>query len=446
MQFEASKKFNRKTSALSNIAAIIIVVVIIAAAGIGAYGMYGQGHGKGTSTNTGSSASSSNHSSLTSSVQSSESSSIHSSVTSSVQSSASSSVQSSTGTGSHYGQLSILVSDPPHLPANASALFITFPNMFVHITGLPDGDGWIQVASSGTIQLLGAVDIGQTVASASIPAGEYNLIRFNVSSAVVAYNGQNYTALVQNGNLTVHFISSLTVDPSQPSALVVDIQPFVYNFGTSTDPFFVLKTAALSFVVPAGSVTLQMHQMGNMYQFQANNTWFWQYRNTYYPNINITIAALSGSSLSVTIANPSNQTATINAITVTALQATSGGYGNGSGQGQGYGYGMGYGASASTPDGMSGSAAFLILPNGTLTQLSRIQYSGTPLNLSSLIWGNSGYVLLTGASVTLSYSGSILLSLRMSPNVQAGAIVSGQQYLVSIVGDGVCGNYAVNAS
>jgi hypothetical protein len=318
--------------------------------------------------------------------------------------------------------------------------------MFVHTANLPGGEGWIQIPSSGSIQLLGAVNVGQTVASASVPAGVYNMIRFNVSSAVVTYNGQNYTASIQNGNLTIHFISSLMVDPLQSSALVIDIQPFVYNFGTLTSPSFVLKPTALSFVVPQGSVTSQMHQIGNKYQFYANNTWFWRYRNAYYPNINITSGTVSGSSLTTTIANPSNQTVVINAITVTALQSTAGGYGKGSGNGSRYGPGYEYGVNASTPTSLSGSAVFLILPNGTLTQLSRTQYSGTPLNLSSLIWGGAGYPIATGGSVSLSYSGFVELSLRMPANGQPGVIVSGQQYLISVVGDGVCANLVVAAT
>ncbi|MCL4518724.1 MAG: DUF4382 domain-containing protein [Thaumarchaeota archaeon] len=415
------RKLGKRAFAISNVAAVAIVVIIIAAAAIGAYGIYGLGNGGGTGTG----------SSVTSSVQSSIESSIHT---------GSSSIQSSTGTGSHSGQLSILVSDPPHLPNNASALYITYPNMFVHTQGLPDGEGWVQVSSSGSIQLLGAVDIGLTIASASIPAGVYNMLRFNVSSAAVTYNSQNYTAYVQNGNLTIKFITSLTVDPSQPSAVIVDIQPFVYNFGTLTNPSFVLKPTALCFLVPQESLTPQMHNVGNRYQFYANNTWFWRYRNAYYPNINITSATLSNVSLTAAIANPSNQTATIKAITVTALQTSSGG------QGRGTSYGSGFSTNATTPGGLSGSAVFLVLPNGTLTQPTRAQYSGTPLNLSSLIWGGAGYELASGASVTLSYSGTIQLSLRMSPNVAPGEIISGQQYLISMVGDDVCASFVVTAN
>lgn len=309
-----NRKGTRKRLGMSNAVAITIVAIIIAPAAIGGYGVLGLGRGGGTGTSTGTGAASGTR--TTTSTCTNDCTSTGTGI----------GTANTTQTASQIGLLSILISDPPHLPDNITAVFITYTNMFVHIADLPYGEGWVQVSSSGAIQLLVTVDLAQTVAIASVAAGVYNMIRFNVSSAVVTYNHQNYTALVQNGNLTINFIGSLTIDPSQPSALIVDVQPFVYNFGTLTNPFFVLKPTALSFIVPPSSVTPQMEHMGNMYQFYANNTWIWRYRNAYYPNINIASASLSGSSLEVTIANTSNQTVTINAITITAFQSTSGGY------------------------------------------------------------------------------------------------------------------------
>lgn len=425
--------------AITRLAAVVIIVAIlaiVAAVGVAEYGMHGMGRGPASTTLTTSS-------SVTSSASSSVQSSVQTSVASSVTSSVTSSHVSSTFT---TGILSVLISDPPHVPSNVSALYITYPSMFVHIQGVQGQDGWIQVSSSGSIQLLGAVNIGQTVASANVPAGTYDMIRFEVSSAIVTYDSHNYTAIVQDGNLTIHFTGPLTANPSQASALVVDMQPFVYNFGNSSNPSFVLKMGAISFPAPSGSVSSQMQNVGNRFQFQAGNTWFWQYRNNNYPNVNISNIRLTGSSLSATISDQGSQDVTINAITVTPLQQTaSGGNGHGSGSGNGNGYGNGNSVNASTPDGLSGSAVFLVLPGGSLSPISRTQ-TGTPLNISSQIWGGQGYALRMGASVSLSYSGTIQLGLKMSSNTQPGNIVPGQQYLVSIVGDDSCANYVVTAS
>ena len=413
---------NRRKFGISGITAVAIIVVIIAAAAIAAYAAFGMGGG-GTSTS----------SQFTSTPTNSSS---------SLNTTTSHSLNTTTATSSaQIGALSILVSDPPHLPANVTALFITYSNMFVHIAGLPGSDGWVQVSSAGTIQLLGTINIGQTVATASIPTGDYNMMRFNVSSAVVTFNNQNYSATVQRGNLTIHFFSNLTIDASAPSAIVVDVSPFVFNYGTTANPAFVVKPTAVTYIVPKLSVTHEMQQVGNRYQFFENNTWFWTFRHAYSQDINITSVTLNGSSLDLSIANLSNRTITIYSISITELHAsTSTGHGNYSGMG------VGPANSSTMPNSMTGSAVFLVLPNGTLSQLTRTQSSGTPLNISNLIWNGTGYDIAKGVTTLLSYNGSIALALRMSPNVQPGTIVAGQQYLVSIVGDLFCANYVVVAS
>lgn len=427
LQRKGGRGLGQHRSAISGMAVVAIAFVVAVAAGVSAYGIYSLGSGSGAKTIT-------STSTTTKTTTQTATTTATTTATSASTTTATGTASQSNQTTNPAGAVSILLSDPPILPDGVTALFITYPNMLVHIAGLPDGEGWVQAGSSGSVELLGTVDLGQTVASASIPAGVYNMVRFNVSSADVTYNAVNYTAMVQNGNLTVHFISFLTVDPSQPSALVVDVTPFILNIGTTTDPQFVLKPTALSFPVPPAEVRPSMAVFGNRYQFTANNTWFWSYRNSYSPSINITSASLSSSLLVVGLANYSNQSAEIRAITVSAI-----------GQSPQGGHGKGPGPNSSTPGGMSGSAVFLILPNGTLSQLSRQQYGGGPLALSSLMWSGSAYTLAPGAGGTFSYGGSVLLSLRMSPNIQPGTIVQGQEYLVTVIADGACDNFVVVA-
>ena len=338
-----------------------------------------------------------------------------------------------TTSGTATGVVSILVTDPPQVPNGVTSVHISYANMYLHIAGLPDGEGWISVSSSGSIELLGAVDVGQTVASTNIPAETYNQIRFNVTSAQVTFNGQNYSAIVQNGNLTIHLIGSLTIDPSQPSALIVDVQPFVFNFGSTNDPQFILKPSAFSFLVPPTSVTPQMQQLGYRYQIQSSYTWFWQNRQGYLPALNFTSASLSNVSLSAVVKNISNQTVMLRAIIVTPIQNTS--------------HGQPSPVNSTTgPSGYSGSAVFLVLQNGTLRQLTQQEYGTGPLNLATAIWGGVGYNLSASLSASLSYGGLIQLGLRLPPGTQVGVVTTGQQYVMTVVGDGATASVVVTAS
>ncbi|MDG7001615.1 MAG: DUF4382 domain-containing protein [Nitrososphaerota archaeon] len=424
------------TKVTTTIIAIIVVAAILLAVGVAEYGMHGQGRGPAYTTLT---TSTSSQSSIESNAQS--------STLTSVASSATSSHESSTQTSAPQGVLSILISDPPHVSENVSALYVTYSNMSVHLAGLSEQEGWVEVSPSGSIELLGTVNVGQTVATASIPSGSYDLIRFVLTNAIVLYENGNYTATLQGGAFTIHYFGTIDVDSSHASALIVDVQPFVYNFGTRGNPSFVYKMSAVSFAAPAGAVTTQMTQIGNRFQFQAQNTWFWQYRTNNYPNVNIGNAHLSGTSFTASISESGSQDITINAIAITTLQqSVSIGSRNATGEGRGSGYGNGKSLNASTPNSLSGSAIFLINSDGTLSQFSRAHDNGTPLDLASQIWGGQGYMLQTGKSVSFSYSGTIELALRIPADRVPGQIVSGQQYLVSLMGDGVCANLVVTAS
>src|SRR5579875_3295978 len=126
---------------ISKISAVIVAIIIIAVIGVGTYVVLSTGSGITTSSQT-------------------------------------TSTQSSSAT---KGTLSVLMADPPYIPAGVSNLYITYADLAMHIAGLPDGQGWVPLNSTGSIDLLGAVNVSQTIASASIPSGVYNMIRFNVS-------------------------------------------------------------------------------------------------------------------------------------------------------------------------------------------------------------------------------------------------------------------------
>ncbi|MCL4518674.1 MAG: DUF4382 domain-containing protein [Thaumarchaeota archaeon] len=376
-------KTSRRVAGISQTVAALIIIAIIAIAAVGAYGLSLTGRSNTVTQTITSTVSGGTGQTVT----------ITNTITSTV---------TTTPTGSN-GVVSILMSDPPQVPQGVTNVYITYVNMYLHIAGLPDGEGWISVSSSGSIELLGSVNVGQTIASTSIPVNSYNQIRFNVTSAQITFNSLNYSAIVQNGNLTIHLISSLTIDSAQASALIIDVQPFVFNFGSATAPQFVIKPTALSFVVPQTNVTPEMQHLGYKYQIQSNYTWFWQYRHNYLPSINISAASLSSQSLSVSVHSNSSQVTILRAVIVTPIHGGSQSQ-NISNVTAGY-------------SGFSGSAVFLILQNGTLRQLTQQEYGTGPLNLATAIWGGVGYTLAASQSTTLSYSGLIQLGLRLPPGV-----------------------------
>ena len=176
----------------------------------------------------------------------------------------------STAQSGPSGTLAVLLTDPPTVPNGVTAVYATYSGVQVHVNGAGNLSGWYDLHSSGQINLMRVIDVGQTIASTSVPAGTYGALRFNITAATVAYQGQNFTAHVATNNvtgsqLTVLIVGGIQVSSGQNSAAIIDMTPTVILAGNSTIPQFVFVNAARAYTIPADSVSrawiLKEHQV-----------------------------------------------------------------------------------------------------------------------------------------------------------------------------------------
>jgi Domain of unknown function (DUF4382) len=197
------------------------IVGVIVAIGLIAAGMYAFG-GNSTTTNT------------TSTISSSSSTGQGISSTS-TGSGSSSSMSSSTGTGGTSGSTGVLqlsMIDPPHVPADVVDVYVNYSAIQVHIANAGNESGWYNATSSGTLNLTNIVNASTILGSVSLPNGTYNIVRFNITSAIVTVNSSsgvltNHTANVPSGKIQTVITGGVNVRPNTTSALLVDISPTV---------------------------------------------------------------------------------------------------------------------------------------------------------------------------------------------------------------------------
>ena len=168
------------------------------------------------------------------------------------------------------GTLAVLLTDPPTVPNGVTAVYATYSDVQVHVSNAGNESGWYDLHSSGEINLMSVINIGQTIGSTSVPAGTYNALRFNITAATVTYESQNYTARCCNqqqtgSQLTVPIIGGIQVASGQSSAAIIDMTPTVILTGNSTNPQFAFVNAARAYTVPANSISrvwiLKEHQV-----------------------------------------------------------------------------------------------------------------------------------------------------------------------------------------
>jgi len=337
-----------------------------------------------------------------------------------------------TSSGAPAGVLSILLTDPPHIPSGVTKVYISYSNVAVHVSGAGNLSGWTTVKDSGSIELLSTVNISQTISSVKITKGDYNLLRLNISSAKVTYNTKNYTAFVPLSELTVPIIGGIeVVDASKPSATIINIEPTVMNIGSASNPEFIIRPAAKAFPVPSSEVSEEMEHEGSRISL-VGKAWWKDVQEKFTANAQITTATLTAKSLTFTVKNTGSQATKLRIVVVVPLVTV-----------------VTTREHESFPVMLSGSSIFIIYKNGTLVPIEKfvLTQRSTGMEADDFVKAlvSEGYNLNAGASATLSYSGAITFGFHLPSNQVGLSTVLGQQYLVTALGDEALASYVVVA-
>lgn len=314
--------------------------------------------------------------------------------------------QTSTSSSATQGQMALMATDPPVTASGVSKVVVQYNGLAVHEEGSASASGWVNLNSSGSIDLTSTVNVSQTIAVAKLGAGSYDMVRLNITSATVTYRSQNYTAIVRTSELTIHMTGNVQVNSSVSSAVLVDVRTFVVNSANSTSPQFYLSASAVATDVPPSDVTSASLQVGSRLDL-AGMPWFTEFEDQTSAKLVISSATLTSNSLSFSVLNSGNTVANIKTVIITPVRA-------------------GTKANGSLPSSLTGSAIFTVGSSGSL------QSAGS-LSLQSIL-AVAGLNMTSSASTTLGFSGAISLNLGLNAGLGT-SIASGQQYLVTVVGD-----------
>ncbi|MBI3860095.1 MAG: hypothetical protein HY296_07680 [Thaumarchaeota archaeon] len=302
--------------------------------------------------------------------------------------------------------LSILLTDPPSVPAGVTAVYITYSDLEIHNVARLGGDLWIDTGASGTLETLGLVNLGETITTGDVPSGFYNLILFNISAADVEYLGQNYSAAVNGGRLIVPVVGGLELNSSNPGAAVIDIQPKVLDLGNQSDPRFVLIASASSHQVPSNDVTPEFRHIGYRVSL-IGRAWFHAFVNSHPGGVSIDSVLLTPNSFSFSLSDNTSDPAGVRLVFLAPPR---------------------HGSQSTFPSGIQNSVIFLIQPNGSLTLFSvdhPLAY--TPHDLRTAL-SEPGYLISANSTASFTFSGTIL-------NLQKVGLTSGSSYVMTVVGN-----------
>jgi hypothetical protein len=319
------------------------------------------------------------------------------------------------------GVLSVLFTDPPHVSDGVTRIYITYSDLAVHVAQAENSSRWIEINSHGTLELMGMVNISQTISTVNIASEKYNLITFNLSSALVTYNGKNYTAFIPSNQLILPIIGGIKVNSSKSSAVIIDMEPTVFNIGSTSNPQFLIKPVAKAYPIPSSEVNEQLKRPGFRMKL-VERVWWKQLQERFSVNLQIS-ASLTADSLNLDIKNTGINNTKVKVVVISYLETQlKGNYGK-------------------LLPALFGSQVFIVQQNGTLVplQISLELFRSSitkQKELANLLIHETGYSLKTGASVRLTYNGTIMLGFGLGfLKDQPRTITSGHQYLVTLLGD-----------
>jgi Domain of unknown function (DUF4382) len=99
----------------------------------------------------------------------------------------------------------ISIKDPPQQPYDPSiqAIYVTFTSIELHTANAGSDSGWHTITTSTTVNLFTVLNASKVLGKASLPAGKYTELRFNVSAVIVTIATINVTFTIPNGSLKI---------------------------------------------------------------------------------------------------------------------------------------------------------------------------------------------------------------------------------------------------
>ncbi len=329
---------------------------------------------------------------------------------------------STSGPSSGSGTLAVLMTDPPTVPDGVTAVYITYSDVQVHVADDGNQSGWNDMHSSGEINLMSVINSSQTIASANISSGKFNGLRFNVTSAVVTFQGTNYTAdlVYQQHTLYVWIPGGISVEDGQTAGAMIDMTPTVLLLGTPSSPTFAFIPSAIGYTLSAQSVTNHPH-VGDRDDYHGAKD-----ATRDMTSFENTSASLSSDLLKVTVHNNGNSTIVFRMVSLTATSTLSGGW---------------------VPSDAIGAVSktsefFVVAPNGSLVPMTASTKDGAEQTLEI-----AGFTLAPGANETFSYNGQLTFGAfaLLQGQFPTHPVTTGQKYIVTVLGSGEHAQTAVIA-
>lgn len=209
---------------------------------------------------------------------------------------------------SGYG-VTLQLTDPPQVPNGTHSLNITYSSVQLHVLG----GGWVSSNASGTVDLLGILNLTKTLGRVVVPKNStIDLLRFSITNASIRVNNSPYPVVVPNRQILVHLKGAV----NSASTLLTDLSPTVVVIITNSSvPIFLLAPSVRAVIVAGTNKSAEAVGSISRINITAERE-----LDELRPNITIKSAALSTinnvTNISITVKNNANMSVVLRHVLV----------------------------------------------------------------------------------------------------------------------------------
>ena len=145
------------------------------------------------------------------------------------------------------GAVSVLLTDPPHVPSGTQALVVSYSSLKVLLSN-SSGTFWKQINTSGTVNLLSLVNFSKNLSSFNLPANSIvKRMSIKISNATIIVNGTTYPVILTNNNVSVSVFYSAKNNSAYN--ILLDLFPTVSAAVSGNQTIFIMSPAATAATV-----------------------------------------------------------------------------------------------------------------------------------------------------------------------------------------------------
>ena len=135
--------------------------------------------------------------------------------------------------------LTVQLTDPPHVPANTTALILNYTSISVNTLSPNDTQSWVNISSSGSVDLMSLINTSEILGNIKLKSG-YKLegVVLNAKNANIIIGNQTYPVIMLNNKVYATVPQNSFINSN--SSVLIDFSPTVSNIYTNNATVFIM--------------------------------------------------------------------------------------------------------------------------------------------------------------------------------------------------------------